>query len=84
MFPAVIIVALALIGLFAGVLLLVALSVHTEEWRGSTTHHASGLLTRGTRRFLGLYVDHTACVYASNPDHACPSCKRNYRPSRLG
>ncbi|WP_327089394.1 hypothetical protein OIE66_01855 [Nonomuraea sp. NBC_01738] len=78
---AVFLIALVLIGVAGGVFIVIVLSIHVEDWRGSTTHRPPGPFTRGTRRILGLHVDHSACVYASNPDFACPKCKRSYKPS---
>lgn len=74
-------IALAMVGGAAGAFLVIVLSIHVEDWRGSTTRRAPGPFTRGTRRVLGLYVNHAACAEAGHPDQACPRCRRSFEPS---
>ncbi|MFB9882195.1 hypothetical protein ACFFMN_30100 [Planobispora siamensis] len=74
---------LILMGVTAGVFVVVVIGIRIEDTRGSTTGHAPGRMTAGVRRVLGLHVDHTGCLYVSNPEHACPRCRRAFYPPRM-
>ncbi|GGL11435.1 hypothetical protein [Planomonospora parontospora] len=56
------------------VLVLVAVSVRTEDGRASITGRAPGAAAAGTRRLLGMRVDHGDC--RAHPRDACPLCHR--------
>jgi hypothetical protein len=70
------IIALFILGGIVGIGVVVVLAIHFEDGRGSLTDRAPGLFSSGTRRMLGVRVDHTACHYVTNPRHACPTCRR--------
>ncbi|MFC4058424.1 hypothetical protein ACFOWE_08965 [Planomonospora corallina] len=74
------IVVAVVCGLFLAVVLtvlaVVAISVRIEDGRTSITDRASGTATAGTRRLLGVRVDHDRCR-AGRPQDACPLCHRH-------
>lgn len=68
---------IVLLTLTAGVValsafVLVVHSIRREDRRRSLTLSPRSALSSGTRRILGLSVDHTACVI--HPEYACPTC----------
>ncbi|MCC5574264.1 hypothetical protein IMZ11_01240 [Microtetraspora sp. AC03309] len=67
---------LIIMGGIIGVFAVIVIGIRVEDRRGSATDPGSGYLASGTRWLLGLYVDHTACRYVSNPRHDCPKCRR--------
>jgi hypothetical protein len=78
MFAAVIIAALIVMAGVAGVFVVIVVGIRREDALGSITARPPGAITQGTRRVVGLFVDHTACQYVSNPQHTCPACRRAY------
>jgi hypothetical protein len=54
--------------------LLIVIGIRVEDARGSLTKRAPSPLTSGTRRMLGVNVDHTVCEL--HPPYACPICRR--------
>ncbi|GAA4597630.1 hypothetical protein GCM10023194_72980 [Planotetraspora phitsanulokensis] len=76
MTPMVIVLALVIVGMVAGVLGVLVVGIHIEDRRKSITDQAPGLITAGTRRVLGLSIDHSACHYVTNPSHSCEACRR--------
>jgi hypothetical protein len=72
------VVALFILGGIVGMGVVIVVAIHYEDANGSLTDRAPGLFSSGTRRFLGVWVDHTACRFVTNPRHACPTCRRAY------
>lgn len=70
------IVALVIAGVVGGVLIVLVIGIHAEDRRKSLTRLPPGPITAGTRRILGLSVDHTSCLYATHPQEGCPACRR--------
>lgn len=60
---------------------LVVHSIRREDRRRSLTLSPRSVLSSGTRRILGLSVDHTACVI--HPEYACPTCLELDRELRV-
>jgi hypothetical protein len=83
MFETVVMVALVILAVIIGLLVVIVIGIHVEDSRGSITDRPPGLMATGTRRILGLSVDHTACRYVTNPQHACPLCQRAYIGPRV-
>jgi hypothetical protein len=78
----IIVAALVLVGLLAGFFVMIVVSIHVEDRRGSVTGTPPSHFSAGTRGVLGLYADHTACAYVSNPEYACPRCRRSFRSAQ--
>ncbi|MDP9848936.1 hypothetical protein [Streptosporangium lutulentum] len=57
-------------------LVVVVISIHVEDGRATITSRAPGAAAARTRRILGLKVDHSTCRKVTNPEHACPLCRR--------
>ncbi|GIH72952.1 hypothetical protein [Sphaerimonospora thailandensis] len=74
----ILLIAFTLAGSSAAAFLLIVTGIRIEDDRRTITGRPPGFIAAGTRRILHLYVDHTVCRYASNPQHACPSCRRLY------
>jgi hypothetical protein len=57
-------------------LVVVVIGIHVEDDRATITSRAPGAAAARTRRVLGPKVDHSACRKVSDPEHACPLCRR--------
>lgn len=74
MLTPVVLVSLILALTVGAVFLLIVIGIRMEDARGSLTKRAPSSLASGTRRMLGVSVDHTVCEL--HPPHACPICLR--------
>ncbi|GAA0407774.1 hypothetical protein Acor_69470 [Acrocarpospora corrugata] len=82
MLYSIIVLASLTLGLVAlSAFVLVVHSIRREDRRRSLTLSPRSVLSSGTRRILGLAVDHTACVI--HPEYACPTCIELEREVRV-
>ncbi|MEU6999588.1 hypothetical protein [Nonomuraea sp. NPDC046570] len=83
MFQAFIVLALVIAAGVAGAFVVMVLGIRHEDTRNSVTGRAPNPGAAGTRRILGLTVDHTGCHYATNERHTeanCPVCREKSAP----
>ncbi|GAA4565878.1 hypothetical protein [Planotetraspora kaengkrachanensis] len=83
MLEAVVMVVVALAAVVTGVFVVLVIGIRREDSLGSITDRPPGPMAKGTRWILGLSVDHSACRYVNDPQHACPTCRRAYSYPRV-